>query len=110
MGKRQTFVLNGCQSELPKPEQPVCPIDSCGVAIQESHWCCRDHFVRFPRRFRLFANQFRGFWAGDPHYDRFIELANAINDRVDNENAVMLDDLIASVAELEKDEWKPGST
>lgn len=100
---RQTFKLNGCQSPNPKPEIRVCPIGDCGIVIPETHWCCRDHFTRFPMRFRLFANQFKGFWAGDPHYDRFIELANELDSRVSRSSEELLSNVQKAADDIEKD-------
>lgn len=67
-----------CNSPLPKPEVKTCPLAGCGVTIAQDHWCCHEHWQRFPMRFRLWGNLWRGHWAGDPDYDDFVVKAQRL--------------------------------
>lgn len=71
--------IGPCTSPNPRPEYRTCPIPDCGVYIPDNHWCCREHWERFPLAMRFHGNQFRDHWAGDPVYDDFIAKALLVN-------------------------------
>lgn len=82
MASKLFYHRKPCQSTQPKPARTQCLFPGCDVMCMPPHWACRPHWGMYPRRFILYANAFKAYWAGDPNYDIFAERARIVGQMI----------------------------
>ncbi len=94
MKPKRKLAWRACESPHPRPLHKQCLYPGCGAELDATHWACRQHWILYPRPFRLYGHAFKNYWEGDPTYDHFAQLARDIGARLAaGENCDVVKDL-----------------